>query len=270
VSRPGVGTYLEGDSWVHRLDPRVKIALAVVFAIVVFSAPTFAALLGLAAMVLAAQFTARIPARALLRGVPAISLVLVFAVGLQAVRWEPTDALLVAGRIGISASGLLAGLFFASRIVLLVVGTSLVTLTTTPVELTDALEWYLRPLARLRFPSHEVAMMASIALRFIPVTADVADRVIDAQRSRGAPLDRGGPLTRMRAWGPVLIPLFVDLFRRADRLANAMEARCYRGGTGRTRLRSLSMRGVDWAALVAVPLLLISIVSVLGRYPWPR
>jgi energy-coupling factor transport system permease protein len=138
------------------------------------------------------------------------------------------------------------------------------------VELTDALEWYLRPLARVGFPAHEVAMMATIALRFIPVTADVADRVIDAQRSRGAPLDRGGPVTRTRAWGPVLIPLFVDLFRRADRLANAMEARCYRGGAGRTRLRRLSMCRADWVALVAVPVLLVSTVLVLGRYVWPR
>jgi energy-coupling factor transport system permease protein len=266
----GIGLYLEGGSWLHRLDPRVKIALAVVFAVAVFAAPTFAALLGVSLLVMTAQITARVPARALLRGVPAISLILVFAVALQAVRWLPEDAIFSIGRVGISSSGLLAGLFFASRIVLLVVGTSLVTLTTTPVQLTDALEWYLRPLAKVRFPSHEVAMMASIALRFIPVTADVADRVIDAQRSRGAPLDRGGPIARTRAWGPVLIPLFVDLFRRADRLANAMEARCYRGGAGRTRLHSLSMRGADWLALVAIPTALVSMVLVLGRYPWPR
>jgi len=135
------------------------------------------------------------------------------------------------------------------------------------VSLTDALERFMRPLARFRFPAHELAMMLSIALRFIPVTADVADQVVTAQRARGARLDRGGPLTRARAWVPVLVPLFVDLFRRADRLAHAMEARCYRGGTGRTRLRELVMRPADWTTALVVSLAIVSVV-VVSRGSW--
>lgn len=270
MSPVGIGAYIEGDSWLHRLDPRVEIALAVAFTMAVFTAPTFPALLGLAALVATAVVTARIPWGTALRGVPAISLVLVLAVAFQALRIDPSDPLVMVGRVGLSGAGLLVGLFFAFRIVLLVVGTSLVSLTTTPVELTDGLEWYLRPLGKVGFPAQEVAMMASIALRFIPVTAETTERVIDAQRSRGAALDRGGLVARTRAWIPILIPLFVDLFRRADRLASAMESRCYRGGEGRTRLRRLSMRAADWFALVAVPAGLALTIVVLGRFPWPR
>lgn len=141
------------------------------------------------------------------------------------------------------------GLFFAARILLLVAGTSIVTLTTSPVALTDAFAQIMRPLGRVRFPVDDVAMMMAIALRFMPTTAEEAERIIVAQTARGARFDQGGPLVRARAWLPVLVPLFVRLFRRADDLAIAMESRCYRG-QGRTRLREPHMRGSDWLVLV--------------------
>ena len=263
----GLGTYLDADSPVHRLDPRVKVGLGALFAVGLFMVASFSGLLLMTLLVVVVAIAGKVPASAALRGVRAVALVLVLTVALQAIRWMPAESLIQLGPFGLSKQGLVNGAFFALRIIVLVVGTSLVTLTTTPVSLTDALERFMRPLARFRFPAHELAMMLSIALRFIPVTADVADQVVTAQRARGARLDRGGPLTRARAWVPVLVPLFVDLFRRADRLAHAMEARCYRGGTGRTRLRELVMRPADWTTALVVSLAIVSVV-VVSRGSW--
>ena len=148
------------------------------------------------------------------------------------------------------ARGSRRGAFFAARILLLVLGTSLVTLTTSPVALTDGLASIMRPLGYLRFPVDDVAMMLSIALRFVPTTAEEAERIVVAQTARGARFDEGGPIARARAWLPVLVPLFVRLFRRADDLAIAMESRCYTG-QNRTRLRELVMRATDWVVLTA-------------------
>ena len=262
MSAAGLGTYLDADSPVHRLDPRVKVGLGAVFAVALFMVASFSGILVMAALVVVVAVLGKVPASAALRGVRAVAFVLVFTIALQAVRWMPAQALFRLGPFGLSGPGLRNGAFFAVRIIVLVVGTSLVTLTTTPVALTDALERFMRPLARFRFPAHELAMMLSIALRFIPVTADVADQVVTAQRARGARLDRGGPFTRARAWVPILVPLFVDLFRRADRLAQAMEARCYRGGEGRTRLRELVMRPADWACTVFVAGAIVAVVVV--------
>jgi energy-coupling factor transport system permease protein len=140
------------------------------------------------------------------------------------------------------------GAFFVVRIVLLVVGTSVLTLTTSPVALTDALSSIMAPLRAVRVPVDDAAMMFAIALRFVPTTAEEAEKIIVAQTARGAVFDEGGPITRARAWVPVLVPLFVNLFRRADDLAVAMESRCYTG-SGRTRLRELRMRNADWIVL---------------------
>jgi energy-coupling factor transport system permease protein len=269
VKAANLGVYLPGDSPVHKLDPRVKLALALVFAIALFATRSVFALAFIAILVAATIAVARIPPTAAARGVRGVAFILVFTVLAQTVRWEPATAFLRIGPLGLTAAGLATGLLFASRILLLVVGTSVVTLTTTPMELTDALEWVMRPLGRLGFPAHDVAMMLSIALRFVPLTADVADQVLTAQRARGARLDRGGLVSRARAWIPVLVPLFVDLFRRADRLAHAMEARCYRGGVGRTRLHELAMRPADWAVLVCAAAAIVGAVSVLGRSSWP-
>ncbi len=263
-----LGMYLPGDTLVHRLDPRVKLAVAIVFAIALFSVRSWWALMAIAICVALAVAAARIPARAALKGVGAVAVILAFTVAAQAIRWRPAVALIRLGPLGLSQAGLASGLFFAARIVLLVVGTSVVTLTSTPVELTDALEWSMRPLTYIGFPAHDVAMMLSVALRFVPVTADVADQVLTAQRARGARLDRGGPIVRARAWIPVLIPLFVDLFRRADRLAHAMEARCYRGGEGRTRLNELRMRRSDWTVLVTSTLVLVLVAVLAWGAPW--
>jgi energy-coupling factor transport system permease protein len=202
--------------------------------------------------------------RIALRGIKALAVILTFTLIVHAVRWNPaTVTLLRLGPIGIDGPGLLTGVFFAVRIVLMVVGTSLLPLTTTPVQLTDALERIMRPLERLRFPAGEVAMMLTVALRFIPTTAQEAEKIIIAQTARGARFDEGGPVRRARAFIPVLVPLFVNLFRRAEDLAVAMESRCYRGGRGRTRLHISEMRVADWLTLAAGAVVLVTVGVVL-------
>ncbi|MBE0476821.1 MAG: energy-coupling factor transporter transmembrane protein EcfT [Coriobacteriia bacterium] len=253
------GQYVPVASPVHALEPRAKMALAAAYTVLLFTVEGFAGLAFAAVLGAAALAASRVPARLALRGVRTVSILLAFTVAAHSLRWEPaTVALLRVGSLGIDGEGLATGLFLALRIVLLVVATSLLTLTTTPVELTDALEKLMRPLRAVGVPVGDVAMMLSIALRFIPTTAEEAEKVIVAQTARGARLGEGGPLRRARAYVPVLVPLFVGLFRRADELATAMEARCYRGGEGRTRLRERRMCPSDWAVLAAGVTLMVA------------
>lgn len=221
------------------------------YAITLFMVDGFAGMALVAVLAGLAIRASRVPVRLVLRGLRAVLFILMFTLLAHAIRINPaTVALVRLGPIAIDPDGLRTGAFFAARIVLLVLGTSLLTLTTTPVQLTDALERIMRPLARFRVPTGEIAMMLTVALRFIPTTAEEAEKIVVAQTARGARFDRGGPIARARAYVPVLVPLFVNLFRRADELAIAMESRCYRGGLGRTRLNQSVMTGVDWAILV--------------------
>ena len=248
----------------HRLDPRVKIGLTAAYTVMLFSVEGFAGL-GLAAVVVAVAIVlSNVPLRLVARGVRMISFLLLFTVLVHALQWQPATVTLVRiGPIGIDGQGLVEGLFFAARIVLLVLGTSLITLTTSPVALTDGLERLMKPLERLKFPAGDVAMMLTIALRFIPTTAEEAEKIIVAQTARGASFSEGGPLKRARAYIPVLVPLFVGLFRRAEDLAVAMESRCYRGGTGRTRLMESRIRSTDWATLACGLAMFVAIGVVL-------
>jgi energy-coupling factor transport system permease protein len=244
------GQFVPLDSPVHRLEPRVKLALVACYTLVLFSSAGWTGL-GLAtAMVAVALVLSRVPLRLALRGLRPVAVLLLITVTMNALRINPADAIVSFGRLGISRAGLMTGLFFASRIILLVTGTSLLTLTTSPVALTDALSRLMTPLGFLRFPVDDVAMMFSIALRFIPTTAEEAEKIVVAQAARGARFDEGGLLRRARAWVPVLVPLFVNLFRRADNLALAMESRCYTGQR-RSRLHVSRMSGSDWAVLAA-------------------
>lgn len=250
--RPPVpfGQYVPIDSPVHRLEPRAKMALVAAYTALLFSADGFAGLaVGAAATVLAVA-ASRVPPRLVVRGVRAVLFLLVFTILAHALRISPaTVALVRVGPLAVDGTGLLRGLFFATRIVLLVLGTALLTLTTSPVRLTDALERIMSPLALLRVPVADLAMMLTIALRFIPTTAEEAEKIVVAQTSRGARFDRGGPIARAKAYVPVLVPLFVNLFRRADELAVAMESRCYQGGAGRTKYYESRFTVGDWLVM---------------------
>jgi energy-coupling factor transport system permease protein len=258
------GQYVPVASPVHRLNARTKMGLVVVFTGAVFAIDRFAGLGVMALLVCAVVAVSRVPWRIAHRGVRTLAVLLTFTLLAHALRWNPaTVALVRVGPLAVDAGGLVQGLFFAARIVLLVVGTSLLTLTTTPVELTDGLERVMRPLEAVRFPAAEVAMMLTIALRFIPTTAEEAEKIIIAQTARGARFDEGGPVARARALVPVLVPLFVNLFRRADELAVAMESRCYRGGRGRTRLHEAAMSATDWVVLSCGALAVVAAAVVL-------
>lgn len=249
------GQYYPGESPVHRLDPRTKIVVTGALVVVLFFLyrwPAFAVLTGPLACGL---LLAGIPLRLLWRSLRAIVAIVVFTFVLQ-LFMTPGPEWFRLGPLVATRAGLRMGMVTAGRLVLLVLGTSLLTFTTSPIALTDGLEYLLRPLRRLGVPAHEIAMMMSIALRFIPTLLEEADKIMKAQMARGADFQSGSVFRRARSMVPILVPLFVGAFRRADDLAMAMEARCYRGGEGRTRLRVLRMGAGDLAALGGSALLM--------------
>jgi len=260
--RPPVpfGQYVPGDSPVHRIEPRAKMGLVAAFVIMLFTVGGFVGLSAAGLLAAVAVLVSSVPPRLVLRGIRAVTVILAFTLLAHGLRWDPATVTLVRlGPLALDSQGLLTGAFFAARIVLLVVGTSLLTLTTSPVRLADGIERLMSPLEVFRFPASEVAMMLTVALRFIPTTAEEAEKIVVAQVARGARFDVGGPIRRARAYIPVLVPLFVGLFRRADELATAMEARCYRGGEGRTRLTESRLQPSDWAVLIVGAALMVGI-----------
>lgn len=249
----GLGGYVPLDSPVHRFDAAAKIGVLTAFAVGLFLVQTDLGLAVFAFAVVLAVLASRVPASAALRGIRAVALIMTFTVVLNALVWEPATVTLARlGPLAIDPEGLHRGVFFAVRIVILVVGTTLLTLTTSPIEVAGGLERALGVLKRVRVPVADLAMTLTIALRFIPTTAEEAERISTAQAARGARFDEGGPIARARAYVPVLVPLFFNLFRRADQLAEAMEARCYRGAEGRTRLHDTRMHLADWVALLLI------------------
>lgn len=263
-----LGNYYAGDSLLHRLDPRLKLLSSLVLMILIFFLNTPLSLGLYALLLLGLSILSRIPLKKILRSVRSILFLAGFAfvLNLFTVRGEVLWSL---GFLSITREGLYLGIKLALRLFFLVITTSLLlTLVTTPLALSDALERLLSPLARIRFPAHELAMMMSIALRFVPTLADETDKIMKAQSSRGADFDTGGLFARLRGLVTVLIPLFVSAFKRAEDLAMAMEARCYRGGTGRTKLHVLRFERRDaWMTLAFVlTCAVLLLVEYLPRY----
>jgi energy-coupling factor transport system permease protein len=255
----GLGQYVPVDSPLHRLDAAAKIGLAAALTAALFMASGFEGLGVLAAAVLGAVAVSRVPPKVVARGLGAVSFIVVFTIVANALVGQPGSELFRLGPAAVYASGLTSGAFFAVRILALVVGTTLLTLTTSPVRLSGGLERVMRPLTWVAVPVGDLAMTLTIALRFIPTTAEEAERIVMAQQARGAVFDKGGPIGRARAYAPVLVPLFFQLFRRADALATAMEARCYRGTEGRTRMKEDRMRGIDWLVMLGFGSALLAI-----------
>lgn len=247
-----VGQFVPGDSLVHRLDPRIKLFLVGLAMGIAFTVVGAASLATLGALCLLGASLARLPVTYFLGGLRTIALLLVVTLffNLFFVRGGP---LLVAlGPLSVTRAGAGAAGLMGARLVLLMLMTSLFTLTTSPIRMTDALERILAPLRRVGLPSAEIAMMMSIALRFIPTLIETAERIMKAQMARGARFSEGSAVSRARALLPVLVPLFVHAFGAAEELAVAMEARCYRGGSHRTRMVSLTLRPLDfWVLLIA-------------------
>lgn len=248
-----IGQYLPRDSPIHRLDPRTKIAVVTLWTVAIFVVQDFSGYVFLALALGGIVWSAQIPVGYLLRGLRPIVFLLVVTVVLNIFFSGLTGGTVVfhLGPLVATREAILRAVFVGSRLVGLVIVTSLLTFTTSPMELTDGIERSLRPFRRLGVPAHELAMMMTIALRFIPTLLEETEKIIKAQMARGAQFDQGNILRRARALVPVLVPLFVSAFRRADELALAMLARCYRGGEHRTRMRELSFAPRDGFALAA-------------------
>lgn len=240
-----IGQFFPGKSAVHRIDPRMKLILIVAFIVVLFVIRNAFSFLLLAISLGAVFFTAKIPAHAIWRGVKPILPLILFTAVLN-IFFVEGNVLVSFWIFRITDAGLKTAALMAVRIVLLIAGSSLLTYTTSPIALTDAIERLFGPLKVIHFPVHEMAMMMTIALRFIPTLLEETDKIMSAQKARGADLETGGILKRAKALIPILIPLFVSAFRRAEELALAMECRCYRGGEGRTRMKQLHLSSLDW------------------------
>ena len=245
-----IGQHFPGNSLVHRFDPRLKLVLTIAYIVLLFAASNPLGLT-LSILFLGVMYkVAKIPVKMIGKSLkPILPIVLFTAVlNLFFVSGEG-DPLVHFWFLTIYAEGVRYAVLMAVRVMALIAGTSLLTYTTSPIVLTDAIEQLLKPLGKLHFPVHELAMMMSIALRFIPTLIEETDKIMNAQKARGAQLDTGKMTDRVKALVPVLIPLFISAFRRADELAMAMECRCYRGGTGRTRLKVLRCEKQDYIDL---------------------
>ncbi|MDO4287425.1 MAG: energy-coupling factor transporter transmembrane protein EcfT [Eubacteriales bacterium] len=242
-----LGQYFPGNSLLHRADPRTKILLVMAVIVALFVCSTWIPFVILTVFIVGMVYASKLRLRMVMRGLKPLIFILVFTAVLNLFMTSGDTVLWRAGPLSITSAGVNKSILIVVRLVLLVISASLLTYTTSPIQLTDGLERLLSPLKKLHAPVHELAMMMSLALRFIPTLVEETDRIMCAQRARGADFDNGGLLRRAKALIPILVPLFVSAFRRADELATAMECRLYRGDTGRTRLRQLKFGGADAA-----------------------
>ena len=257
-----LGQYFPGDTIAHRLDPRTKILLVVLYIVALFCANSLLAY-GILALVLAVCVrVSHVGLKSLVRGLKPVVFIIVFT-GVLNLFFTPGDHTLVEwGVLRITETGARNALFMVLRIMLLIMGTFLMTYTTSPISLTDGLERLLNWMKRLHVPVHELAMIMSIALRFIPTLIEETDKIMSAQKARGADFASGSIIQKAKALIPILVPLFVSAIRRAEELATAMECRCYHGGEGRTKLHVLQYAGRDYAALALGLVITVGIIAL--------
>lgn len=245
-----LGQYMPGESVLHRMDARNKIILTLCYLVSIFVVKGFLSFALCAVLVMSCAWLASIPIPYLARGLKPLRFIIIFTFVLNLFMGSGDDTLFRIWFIHATWSGLYSALYFSIRLILLVLGTSILTLTTSPIALTDALERLLSPLRIIHFPAHEMAMIMTIALRFIPTLLEETDKIMKAQSARGADFETGNLLSRAKAMVPLLVPLFISAFRRAWDLAMAMEARCYHGGEGRTRMRIMKFSSHDYIAIM--------------------
>ncbi|MBE0068855.1 energy-coupling factor transporter transmembrane component T family protein [Thermoanaerobacterium thermosaccharolyticum] len=261
-----IGQYIPGDTFIHRLDPRVKIILSIIFIISLFIITKFSGYVFISLFILGSIYISKIPLGYIFKGLKPILVILILTVGLN-IFFTPGGILLASiGPLKITSNGVRLALFMGLRLIFLIVGTSLLTLTTSPIALTDGIESLLNPFRRIGMPAHELAMMMTIALRFIPTLLEETDKIMKAQIARGADFESGNLMKRAKNLIPLLVPLFISAFRRADELAVAMEARCYRGGFNRTKLKQLKVTTIDYIAILVTSILVI--ILIWNRF-WP-
>ena len=258
-----LGQYYRADSLLHRLDPRVKLVATFMFIISLFIAKNFIGYILAALFLIAGIALSKVPPKFIFRGMKTIFFLLLITMIFN-LFLTPGKELVSFWKITITYEGIRMAVMMAIRLIFLITGSSLMTLTTTPNNLTDGLERLLRPLKVFRVPVHEISMMMSIALRFIPILMEETDKIMKAQMARGADFESGSIINRAKSLVPLLVPLFISAFRRANDLAMAMEARCYRGGDGRTKMKPLIYQKRDKIAYLVIVLYLVLII-VFGR-----
>ena len=257
-----LGQYYPADSILHKLDPRVKLVTTIVFLIALFVADDWVGYLVATVFLVTVIKLSKVPFHFMVKGLKAIFFILLITMFFN-LFLTPGDVMLVQiWKLKITDKGLHTAIFMAIRLIYLILGSSVMTLTTTPNDLTDGLEKLMSPLKKLHVPVHEVAMMMSIALRFIPILLEETDKIMKAQIARGADFEHGNLIQKAKNLVPLLVPLFISAFRRANDLAMAMEARCYRGGEGRTKMKPLVYARRDYYAYGVVALFLAAIIAV--------
>lgn len=254
-----IGQYFPGDTAIHRMDPRTKILCVLLFIVALFTCKGVCSYLLALVFLFAAVRISKIRLKTILKGVKPLIIIIAFTAILN-MFYTPGNEIFHIWKLTLTDAGLKNAVFMITRIVMLVTGTFLLTYTTSPITLTDGLERLLGPLKKLHVPVHELAMIMSIALRFIPTLIEETDKIMSAQKARGADFETGNLLQKAKALIPVLVPLFVSAFRRADELATAMECRCYTGGNGRTRLSPLKWHRLDTIGLCCGCALLAGVI----------
>ena len=262
-----IGQYYPENSCVHNLDPRMKLMAVMAYIVSLFSVTNVWGYLFAAAFLISVIMLSKVPVLYVLRGLKAITFIIIFTSVLNIFFIRGETVLFTVLGLQITAEGLAAAGRIAARLILLIAGSSLLTLTTSPIKLSDALEFFMRPLKVIRVPAHEIAMMMTIALRFIPTLVEEMQKIMKAQMARGADFVSGGLVKKAKSIIPLLVPLFVSAFRRADELALAMESRCYRGDINRTKMKKMKFEARDFvAALVVVAFVGVGVVvNILGR-----
>ena len=259
-----LGQYFPGNSPIHRLDPRAKLIALILYIVALFLCEWFVSYAVMLAVLVLVVGLSTVKPKALLKGMKPILFLLIFT-GVLNMFYTPGRELVSFWIFTITYEGILHAFFMVLRIMMLISCTFLLTYTTSPLALTDGLEGLLSPLKKIRVPVHELAMMMSIALRFIPTLIEETDKIMSAQRARGADFDTGNLIQKAKSLIPLLVPLFISAFRRADELATAMECRCYHGGTGRTRMNQLRFRPADSLFMLAALVIAVG-VGFLGQF----
>ena len=259
-----IGQYFAGDSLIHQLEPRAKLILVIAYIVALFNCKSISSYAVAVVFIIVCYILSGIRFKVALKSLRPIVPILIFTTVINLFFNTSGKILLQWGPLKLTDSGLIFAITIMVRVCTLIIGTSLLTYTTTPIQLTGAIERLLKPLGKLHFPVHEFGMMMTITLRFIPTLIEETDKIMAAQKSRGADFESGNLLQKVKAMIPLLIPLFVSAFRRADDLALAMECRCYHGGEGRTRMRTSHFAKKDYAAFAIMAVLIVCIVVLNG------
>lgn len=260
-----IGQYYPAKSVLHRLDPRVKLVSTLLYLISLFLFKSIAGYLAVTVFLFGVIKASKVPFSYIVKGLKPIVMLLMITVVFNLFLQKDGEVLLHVWKLSVTTVGLRNAVYMAVRLIYLIIGSSLMTFTTTPNELTDGIEALLHPLNKVHVPVHEVAMMMSIALRFIPILLEETDKIMKAQQARGADFESGNIIQRAKSMIPILVPLFVSAFRRAYDLAMAMEARCYRGGEGRTKMKPLKYQARDKAAYITM-IIYTAAVVIIGRF----